>query len=208
MSQQINLYNPLLLRKQKLFSLQTMLEALGLILLGALLFYAYAWYSVRVTKNQVDKTTSMYASALTQLDSLREKSGQRTPSKLLQEEVARLEAQVKTRQNVVGVLVRGEVGNKEGFSEYFRALSRQTPDGLWLTGFEVSGSGEVALSGRALNPELVPVFISQLNREAVLAGKHFDTLEIGIPHAAAPASDKPFLYIEFSLHNAAAGTPR
>lgn len=208
MSQQINLFNPLLLKTHKLFSLYTMLQALGLILLGSLLFYAYAWYSVQTTQDRVGKTERMRAATLKQLDSLKDKSAQREPSKLLQEEIARLEAQLATRQNVVSVLMRGEVGNKEGFSEYFRALSRQTPEGLWLTGFEVTGSGDIAISGRALNAEMVPVFISQLNREPALAGKNFDTLEIGIPHAAMPAGGKAPLYIEFSLHNAAARTPR
>lgn len=209
MSQQINLYNPLLLKKQKLFSLVAMLQALGLILLGSLLFYAYAWYSVNTMKKRVDETSRMHASTLAQLERLQEKSEQREPSKLLQEEIIRLEAQVRTRKGVVDVLVRGEVGNKEGFSEYFRALSRQTPDGLWLTAFEVTGSGEIAIKGRALKAELVPVFISQLSREAALAGKNFDMLEMRLPNAAVPPGSKPAApqYIEFSLHNAANRTP-
>lgn len=209
MSQQINLYNPLLLKKPKLFSLLAMLQALGLILLGSVLFYAYAWYSVEATKKQAASAVRMHVSALAQLENLKKKSEQRTPSKLLQEEIARLEAQLKARRSVVEVLLRGEVGSKEGFSEYFRALSRQTPEGLWLTGFALSGSGELAISGRTLKPELVPVFLAQLNREASLAGKKFDVLEMSVPHAATPAAKTAAPpYIEFSLRNAAARPSR
>lgn len=210
MSQQINLYNPLLLKKQKLFSLQTMAEALGLIALVAVLVYGYAWYSASSMKNRAEEALRLHASALTQLETLKAKTGGRQPSKLLQEEVARLESEVNSRRRVVGVLERGELGNKQGFSEYFRALSRQTVNGLWLTGFEVTGSGEMSISGRALKPELVPIFISQLNRETAMAGKNFSALEMRMPPAPPPAETKQTLpsYIEFSLHNTEAGVGR
>ena len=42
MSQQINLFNPIFMKQRKYFSLLAMLQALGLIVAGALLFYGYA----------------------------------------------------------------------------------------------------------------------------------------------------------------------
>ena len=47
MSQQINLFNPLFLRKEKYFSARTMLQALGLIALGIAALYAYALFQTR-----------------------------------------------------------------------------------------------------------------------------------------------------------------
>jgi hypothetical protein len=47
MSQQINLYNPLFLRKQKYFSARTMLQSLGLIAVGLLALYLYALVQTR-----------------------------------------------------------------------------------------------------------------------------------------------------------------
>ena len=58
MSQQINLYNPLLLKQQKLFSLRTMAQALGLILLGNFLFYGYASYRTANLRNRQAKLRS------------------------------------------------------------------------------------------------------------------------------------------------------
>ncbi len=46
MSQQINLFNPVFLTQKKYFSVLTMLQALGLIVLGSALFYGYALYQV------------------------------------------------------------------------------------------------------------------------------------------------------------------
>ena len=42
MSQQINLFNPLFMRKEKYFSARTLLQSLGLIVLGLAALYAYA----------------------------------------------------------------------------------------------------------------------------------------------------------------------
>ena len=46
MSQQINLFNPIFMTQRKHFSLLTMLQALGMIIVGALFFYGYAIYQV------------------------------------------------------------------------------------------------------------------------------------------------------------------
>lgn len=210
MSQQINLYNPLLLKQQKLFSFSTMTQALGLILLGSLLFFAYAWYTTSSLQKQNEEAKRLHASSLARLQQLSAATDKRPASKMLQEEVARMEAQLNARQSVVALLERGELGNKQGFSEYFRALSRQTTDGVWLTSFGVTGAGEVAISGRTLKPELVPVFINRLKRETVMAGKTFATLEMRLPEPVPAAGGKAVQapYIEFSLHNAEAGAAR
>ena len=47
MSQQINLFNPLFLRKEKYFSARTMLQGLGLIVLGLAGLYAFALVQTR-----------------------------------------------------------------------------------------------------------------------------------------------------------------
>lgn len=210
MSQQINLYNPLLLKQQKLFSFSTMTQALGLILLGSLLFFAYAWYTTSSLQKQNEEAKRLHASSLARLQQLSAATDKRPASKMLQEEVARMEAQLNARQSVVALLERGELGNKQGFSEYFRALSRQTTDGVWLTSFGVTGAGEVAISGRTLKPELVPVFINRLKRETAMAGKTFATLEMRLPEPVPAAGGKAVQapYIEFSLHNAEAGAAR
>lgn len=207
MSQQINLYNPLLLKQQKHFSLNTMAQALGLILSGFLLFYAYAWYSTAGLEKQAAATAQQNTAALAQLERAKIEFGPRAASKLLEDEVVRTAAQLDTRRHIIALLQSGELGDKRGFSGYFSALSRQTVDGLWLTGFQVSGAGDVAISGRALKPELVPVFINHLKRETVLAGKTFTTLEMRLPAATTGPGGKPAApaFVEFSLHNSAAG---
>jgi len=107
MSQQINLYNPLLLKQQKLFSLRTMTQALGLILLGNFLFYGYASYRTANLEKQATQTTKLYNTTLAQFERTKGESGPRSPSALLADEVARTEAQLKTRRRIIGLLEQG-----------------------------------------------------------------------------------------------------
>jgi type VI protein secretion system component VasK len=199
MSQQINLYNPLLLRQQKYFSLNTMAQAIGLILLGMLLFYGYARYQTAKLDKQAIETTKLNAATQTRLAQVSAELGPHAASKSLLDEVAQVEAQLKERQRILDLLQHGDLGNRRGFSEYFRAFSRQTSDGVWLTGFSVSGKGEVVISGRALKPEQVPAFISRLKREPALAGKTFATLEMRLPEPTANNKQPAHAFIEFKL---------
>lgn len=203
MSQQINLYNPLFRRQKKYFSTLTMLQALGLILLGSLLVYGYASYRTSGLEQRSVQTAKSYQAAQVRLAQAIAEFGPRQPSKLLQDEVARMDDQVKARSQVIDLLGKGDLGNTQGFSEYLRALSRQTLGGLWITGFHVAGTGsDMAIKGRALQPELVPVFINRLKKEPVLAGKTFGMLEMNLPKAEEAADGKPAPpppFIEFSL---------
>lgn len=203
MSQQINLYNPLLLKQQKLFSLKTMTQALGLIVVGMFLFYGYVSYRVTNLEEQAAQTTEQYQATLTKLTRIQAEAAPRAPSALLADELARTEMLLKTRRHIITLLEQGDLGNREGFSGYFRALSRRTMDGLWLTHFQVSGAGKVAISGRTLKPELVPAFIHQLKQEPILAGKTFASLEMHRPAPAAAGSKTATpAYIEFNLQHA------
>ena len=208
MSQQINLFNPLFRKQQKYFSAVTMLQALGLILLGSLLLYGYARYRTSLMEQhaaQADLAQKTTQAKMLELSAL---AGPRQPSKLLADEVARMESKVEARKHIVGMLGQGDFGSNQGFSEFFRALSRQTMDGLWITGFHVSGAeNEVNISGRALQPELVPVFINRLKTETVLAGKSFTTMEIRLPEPEKTPDGKPLpprRFIEFTLRKSAA----
>lgn len=203
MSQQINLYNPLFRKQEKYFSTVTMVQALGLILLGSLLVYGFAWYRTSTLEKQSVQTEKSFQATQMRLAQTSAAFGPRHPSKLLQDEVAQMDGQVKARAQIIKLLNTGELGNTRGFSEYLRALSRQTLSGLWITGFHVTGTGsDMAINGRTLQPELVPVFINHLKKEPALAGKTFSMLEMRLPESEKTADGKPapaLPYIEFSL---------
>jgi hypothetical protein len=108
----------------------------------------------------------------------------------LDADIARYETELKLARESYDALKGGAFGNQRGFAEYLRAFSRQSMNGLWLTGFTIAGGGELEIHGRVLSPDLLPSYIQRLNQEQVLAGRSFARLEMSRPKAEpAPAAD-------------------
>lgn len=212
MSQQINLFNPVFLKQEKYFSALTMAQALGLILAGAIAFYGFAAYRTNLLTKQVTEMSKRLAIEEARFASASAKLGPRQKNKQVESEVTTTEEQLRSRREVMEILQSGKLGNTEGFSEHMRAFSRQIVNGLWLTGFTVEGNGsDITLTGRTLQPELVPAYIRRLSQEPVMRGKAFAVLEMHQP-ILTPAkgtetqgkSSEPLLqaaYLEFSLHS-------
>ncbi len=200
MSQQINLYNPLFLRQEKYFSVRTMLQSLGLIALGLLALYSYALVQTR----ELERVAGDYSR---QLGAQREqllKLGGHGSSKLLLEEVARLETALAARRGMLDALQGGELGNTDGFSRYFAAFGRRPMRGVWLTGFSVGESGnEFRIRGRVLYPDLVPAYLKALNNEEVMRGRQVVELKLAARDESAArgvqASPGPARFVEFDL---------
>jgi len=206
-SQQINLFSPIFLTQRKHFSALTMAQALGLIVLGSLAFFAYAYWQTTTMTREAAHTTRRLALEQTRLERVGADYAPRGKSQLLQQEIARLETQMGARTQVLEVLKGGEFGRTAGFSEYFRAFARQAVNGLWLTGFKINGN-EMAISGRALQPELVPTYLQRLQREPTMQGKTFANLEMAIPKTEPPGKGMPVAppsYVEFTLLSGEAG---
>jgi hypothetical protein len=182
MSQQINLFNPIFLRQQKIFSLLTMLQALGLIVLGSGFFYGYALYQVTQLTRQSEESDRRFKAGQDSLTRYTSEFSPQQANKLLQDEVQNLEQQNLEQAKVVDTLKSGALGNTTGYSAYMQAFSRQVIEGLWLTGFNVIGDGaHITLNGSVLKPELLPAYIQRLNREAVIQGKTFSKLQMQQP---------------------------
>jgi hypothetical protein len=208
MSQQINLFNPIFMKQRKYFSLLAMLQALGMIIAGSLIFYGYAIYQVDQLNLQLQENTKRYNDEQLRLArSVAEFSPQQS-NQLLQDEVQRLEKQTAEQNEIIETLKSGAVGNTTGYSEYMRAFSRQVVQGLWLTGFKVTGdAAQISLSGGVLNPELLPAYIQRLGKERIMQGKTFSTLKMqqsradeGAGTGQAPTSAAR-RYVEFTLYS-------
>lgn len=200
MSQQINLFNPVFLTQKKYFSVLTMLQALGMIVLGSVLFYGYALYQVAQMSKQTEEMGKRYATEQARLVNFTNEFSPQRSSQMLEEELKQLESQLAVQEIQLNLLKTGALGNTEGYSEYMRAFARQAVHGLWLTAFDISGDGaQMSLSGAALNPQLVPVYIQRLGKEKIMQGKTFATLQMQRPKQEA---DRPVArYVEFNLRS-------
>lgn len=214
MSQQINLFNPIFLKQKKYFSAVAMAQALGVLLLGSMLLVGYASMQASALNLRLAGSANDLMVVQGQLAKVSADYGPRKKSKALEDEIQKAETDVKALQTVFDILKKGEFGNTSGYSEYLRAFSRQSFDGVWLTGLSIVGAGnEIVIQGRALKSESVPLYISRLKHEPVMQGKSFASLEMQVqvpPQPDSPKKDaagaKPKTaqgYIAFSLQSSA-----
>jgi hypothetical protein len=225
MTQHINLYNPVFVKKEKPFSVRTMAPALGFIAVGLGCMYFYATlqaHSAERLAAQVAEQLNLQREQVTKLA----KGPVPTRSKALEAEVARLESEVKARQTSLQALSTGELGNTAGFSEFFAAFGRQAISGVWLTAVTIGDAGnELKVQGRVLRADLMPAFLRGLSNEPIMRGRK--VTELKLTARAAPPAEKGTegkapateaqAFIEFSLSaplqmaeaapGAAAGTP-
>ncbi len=205
MSQQINLFNPIFLQQKKYFSAIAMVQALGLILVGSVLFYGYALYQVRQLSQQSDETAKRYADEQSRWARYAATYSPQQTVRQLEEDVKRTQAQLAVQQEIIDTLESGALGNTIGYSEYLRAFARQVVPGLWLTGFAISGDGgQMSLSGGVLDPALVPAYMRRLNHEPIMAGKSFASLQMRQPHGEGGKLVTAH-YVEFTLQSAEQG---
>ena len=211
MAQQINLFNPIFLKQKKHFSAGTMLQALALLLGGILAFYGYTLRETQSLSRVAEETGRQLKAQAEQVGRLTQEFSPQGRSKMLADEVARLTTRLKQREDMLGVLHTGGLGNTDGFARYLGAFARQTMAGVWLTGFTIGGDeAELQVTGRVLQADLVPAYIRALNREDVMRGRRVAELRLtareerdapvtAAPGAvpAAPAAARR--YVEFSI---------
>jgi len=196
MSQQINLFNPVFLAQRKYFSTLAMLQALALVALGAGLFYAYAAYQVQQVERQFADAARRFAVDQQTLASYQAGLTPQQSQQLLLDEVSRVEQQLTAQNELIATLKNGVIGNTTGYSEYMLAFARQSIQGLWLTGFNITGDAtQMTMHGAALQPELLPAYVRRLNLEKIMRGKSFASLQMQQAEGVSPR------FVKFTLQS-------
>jgi hypothetical protein len=168
---------------------------------------------LQALQKQADLGAAQLAQKQTRLASVATEFAPRQKNPAVDAELLDAERQLAALREVSGVLERGELGNTQGYAEYFRALARQHVDGLWLTGVSITGAGiDIAVRGRALDPQRVPGYLNRLTSEPIMRGKAFGSLQIAQGAAGSRIEDgktvpAPYVaqYVEFSLSSAPEG---
>jgi hypothetical protein len=190
-SQQINLFNPIFLKKKRVFGAVPMLQALLVILFGALALGGYARARVGELEQRAAAAKLLLEQREARLAKVAAQFQPRQANAALAGQLANAELLLKSLRDADAVLHNGRLGNTDGYAEYFRALARQNVGGLWLTGVSIVGAGhDIGVQGRAMQPTLIPNYIARLNAEKVMRGKTFASLRIerAMLEPAAPAA--------------------
>ncbi|TFW30980.1 PilN domain-containing protein [Massilia horti] len=202
MSQQINLFNPEFQQKRRMFSTAMMAQGVGALVV---LMAALAWMANAQLKGLQQQANTLARQLTQKQERLARVSAEFAPHKKsseLEAELQEAEAQLASLHQVFALIERGDLGNTQGYAEYFRALARQNVDGLWLTGVSIGAAGaEIGVRGRALDPALLPDYLGRLTREKTMQGKAFGSLQISqaAPAKVAGKDEAQPPYVEFSL---------
>jgi hypothetical protein len=198
---QINLYNPAFEEQRALLSFKGAVTGWLVI---AVLVAAVAGYQA-ISSHSMEKHERELAQAVAAAQADAQRLGGEMASRKrdprIAEQAALLEAEVKSRQEVLEVLRSGGLGDTRGFSDHLKAFARQSFEGVWLTGLSIATAGrDVSVEGRALQAAYVPSYLKRLNGEAAMQGHPFSELVIQEP-APDPAAKSPGRpnYVEFKL---------
>ncbi len=202
MSQQINLLNPALVKKRLLLSATTAAGSVAVTLATLIAFQFYSQQQISRLEAELKSAQTELKTKQSQVEKLAADSAARNKNDGLDAEIARLETELKTGRENMAALKGGAIGNQQGFAEYMRAFSRQSINGLWLTGFTIAGAGDISLRGRVTHPDLVSSYILRLNQEKVLQGRALAALEIHTPKGESKDQKKTPRFLEFSLTTA------
>lgn len=206
MSQQINLYQPQFRKQRKKFSARHLPAALGAVLAGAAILSGYAAMKTRGLESLDRQAALAVEVQRRQLAELKQRFPAQGASKVLEAEVARLDAELQKRRQLVGSLSTGELGNTAGFSEFLAVLGRRDLPGVWLVGVTIADAGNVVqVQGRALGADLVPAYLKSLGAEPAMQGRRVTELKLAArdePVGKAPAKARPAgpqRYVEFAF---------
>jgi hypothetical protein len=197
--QQINLYQPIFRKQQKVFSARTML----FVFVGTIVFFAaiygYARWNVHSLVAESEKLARQHATEMKRLDDLARRYPAKQKSELVETELENLTNERKAKQFLIKALSGRSIGNDEGFSSYFEGMARQRPAGMWLRRFELEQGGQIiGIHGSSLQPELVPGFLQRLSEEPAFDGSSFRIFQMQRDKNNAAA-------VNFTLRSVAGG---
>ena len=179
MNQQINLYQPIFRRQKAIFSALAMVQVWAIVALMMAGITAYTGVRLSSLAKQLAEAQKYQAQTQRNVDQLKAQELARTPSKLLESEVKRTQAELEERRQVAALLTAGALSNTRGFSAQFEGLARRHAAGSWLTEISLREGGNwINLRGVALAPEVVPVYMQNLLAAEAFAGVAFNVVNL------------------------------
>jgi hypothetical protein len=193
MHQQINLFQPVFRKQEKVFSAITLAQVTGAVLVLLIVILGHARWTLASMESSAETLQQRHDHIRSQIGSLEE--AYRTPdTEALDAEIEKLLADIAQRKFLLVQFDQLIVQHQTGFANQFRVLAEQHVPGLWLEGVTVNGTGDIEIRGITLNPKLVPVYIQHLEKRQDLSESSFETLSMNRINP-----DKP--HVQFVLRN-------
>jgi hypothetical protein len=178
-AQEINLLQADLRATAPLLSAQLILLAVGGFALMLVLISTFAGKRAEAETKIVEGLIAQKSQETTRLEELEREVAKIAADPVLAAQVGDLEVETERRRALVMAVEKRALGSAHGFSPQLEGLAKRTLAGVWLRQIWIDRGGEgLALSGSALDAELLPQWIQGMGEEAGLAGRAFQTVRI------------------------------
>lgn len=203
--QQINLYTPDLVQRQRFSGFGPLLLVVGAILgVSTLVGGVLQWRTATLRTETAELTR--------QVDATRQRmqavAGNPADTRL-SDQVLRLREQEASLRRVQVLLDNGSAGRREGYSDVLEALARQAHPVVWITGLTLQGADDaIELQGRMTEPAMLTDYLRKLQAEPRFKGRQFGALSIRQPDPTQVAADGSLIragYSEFTLRSHSQG---
>jgi len=193
MHQQINLFQPVFRKQQKVFSASTLAQITAAVLVLLLAILGHVRWSLASMGRSAEALQQQHEHIRKQIDAL-EAAYQTPDTEALDAEIEQLMADIDQRNSLLVQFDQQIIQHRNGFAAQFSALAERHMSGLWLEGITVEGDGRIELRGISLDAKLVPAYLQQLQKRQGLSTTPFETVSM-----QRLSADKP--QIQFMLRN-------
>jgi len=163
MKQQINLYQAEFRVEKDPITAEFMGKTLAAVLIVMLTITGWDLNKQRQLGNELAALRETLAEETRKTEELDEQLARRSQNTELTDRLNGAEARYAAGLQIREFLSETKLGNVDGFSEYFKDLSRASIDGLSITAFQFTDGGEQAtMSGQVRDSAIVPRYVQNI----------------------------------------------
>ncbi|VAW76894.1 hypothetical protein MNBD_GAMMA14-1820 [hydrothermal vent metagenome] len=177
MHQQINLFQPLFRKQQKVFSATTLVQIVGAVTVLLLIFLGHARWTLANMEATANNMQKQYIQLQRQVSTLQ--AVLNTPdTEALDNEIEQLRIRIDTHKALLAHFEPPVTENQRGFYSRFRLLAEQNISDLWLEGITMEGNGHIEIRGSTSAARQVPAYIQHLSKQPELSSARFETVQL------------------------------
>lgn len=176
--QQVNLYQPILRKQEKVFSAKTLLQGNMLVLAGLALIYLYTVFQTQSLQQQLTQTGQQREVQIKRLAELSAQYPPRSKDTSLPSRLEQARATLQRKRTTLTAVRNLGLDSEIYFSRHLTSLARQDLPDLWLQRIFLQYGQQVELQGSAYRAEEVPLYLQRLSVEAAFSGTEFQTVVI------------------------------
>ncbi|MCF6266320.1 MAG: PilN domain-containing protein [Desulfuromusa sp.] len=179
MRQQINLYQGVLIDKPEPFQSRQSGLLLVVVFICLVLAGLYSYWQAGLMKKQVEELRQQQQTLSARVVELENQYPEREQNVLLQEKIKRVEQELQGQRTALDYFSNQDQESNGAILASLEGLARYPQQGLWLRKISLlHGGQEVQLTGSALKPERIPVYLQLLGEKNIFGGQVFSRLQL------------------------------